>query len=292
MEFRDQDRLFHVDDVIRGVATPPTLLNPSEVISLIGGDASRSSAPDTFRTLSTPGVTITREDTPDPADTDPDARTMVGYPVVYDAWTEIESFWEGTFLERIDPAAANKTIADKGSRIVPFFDHGFDPEIGYKPIGTTLSLTPDEEGLWAEAALLRADIYQPVDAIVELIRTGGLFGQSFRFRVLHDEWMDEPDPSEVNPRGIPERTIREMEMFEYGPVTWPAYSATTVGLRDSGGDLMEPVRTRQEFDLWRQVRGAQWADITDEIVTPARSRLTPAQRWAVRQSLDTERTAV
>jgi hypothetical protein len=47
---------------------------------------------------------------------------------------------------------------------------------------------------------------------------------SFRFRVLDDNWTRSRD-------GVAERTIREVELFEVGPVVFPAYAQTTVGVR-------------------------------------------------------------
>ncbi len=38
-------------------------------------------------------------------------------------------------------------------------------------------------------------------------------------------------PTKQNPRGLPERIIRELKIFEFGPVTFPAYEATTAGIR-------------------------------------------------------------
>ena len=44
---------------------------------------------------------------------------------------------------------------------------------------------------------------------------------SFRFEVMDEEWNDDKT----------ERTIKELKLYEYGPVTFPAYQATTVGIR-------------------------------------------------------------
>jgi phage head maturation protease len=36
-------------------------------------------------------------------------------------------------------------------------------------------------------------------------------------------------PTAISPR--PERTVREVSMAEFGPVTYPAYAGATVGMR-------------------------------------------------------------
>jgi hypothetical protein len=84
--------------------------------------------------------------------------------------------------------------------------------------------------MWGEVPLSRTSYN---DDLLELMRDGALWGQSFRFSVLDERWVDEPDPTDNNPRGIPERTIMELRLYEWGPVTFPAYEATTLGIRST-----------------------------------------------------------
>jgi phage head maturation protease len=37
--------------------------------------------------------------------------------------------------------------------------------------------------------------------------------------------------SSYNPTGLPERTITEAKVMEFGPVTFPAYEGATAGVR-------------------------------------------------------------
>jgi hypothetical protein len=64
------------------------------------------------------------------------------------------------------------------------------------------------------------------------------------FNVLRDEWNEEPGRSEHNPDGIPERTIKEVRLLEFGPVTWPANPAATAGLRSNTDRYAERLRDR------------------------------------------------
>jgi phage head maturation protease len=45
------------------------------------------------------------------------------------------------------------------------------------------------------------------------------------------ESIDErPARSSYNPEALPERTLREVKLFELGSVTFPAYAGATAGL--------------------------------------------------------------
>ena len=58
-----------------------------------------------------------------------------------------------------------------------------------------------------------------------------MYGSSFRFRVVKEDFVKRPARSADNPDAIPERTIREVEVYEFGPVTFPAYIGATAGVR-------------------------------------------------------------
>jgi hypothetical protein len=182
-------------------------------------------------------------------DTSGDGNTLVGYPIVFNRWTEI-SGWEGNFLERIDPAAVKKTLQERSDQVKVLFNHGFDPQIGDKPLGKPALIEGRDYGLWTETPL--ADTSYNKD-LKELLRVGAIDGMSFRFTVMRENWDDEPKPSTDNPKGLPERTIQELRLYEYGPVTFPAYEATTAG-----------IRAREAFQVWRTSH--QPAEPTIEII--------------------------
>lgn len=150
-----------------------------------------------------------------------DGNTMVGYPIVFDTWTEINS-WEGRFRERIHPSALNKTLKERGSQVKVQFDHGMHPTIGSLPLGTPEVMRVDDIGMYAEVSLSHARDVQ--ELIKPRISEGSIDGQSFRFSVKGEKWEKEDTD-------LPERTITELALFEFGPVTWPAYEATQVGIR-------------------------------------------------------------
>jgi hypothetical protein len=63
----------------------------------------------------------------------------------------------------------------------------------------------------------------------------GSYGASFMFQVRKDAWDHEPEPSDHNPEGLPERTITETHTHEAGPVTWPASPTASAGMRCASG---------------------------------------------------------
>lgn len=158
--------------------------------------------------------------------------TLTGYAAVFNEETIIDS-WEGQFVERVAPGAFRKTLADRGDRIKVLFNHGFDPSIGDKPLGKPSVQEEDERGLRVEVPL--DDTSYNRDLVASL-RSGALDGMSFRFSVTREEWDDTDDDD----RALPIRTLKEVRLYEYGPVTFPAYEATTAG-----------VRARDAYQAWR-----------------------------------------
>lgn len=153
--------------------------------------------------------------------------TMFGHFAVFNRWTEIDSWFEGNFLERISPGAFKKTFTENKDRIRALFQHGKDPQIGDKPLGRIQQLREDEEGGYYEVELLDTAYNRELLPGLE----AGLYGASFRFEVMREEFDEKPEPSDDNPRGLPERTLKELRLFEFGPVTFPAYQEATAGVR-------------------------------------------------------------
>jgi len=170
---------------------------------------------------------------PEPADPDTMTGEPGGMPVltgrfsVFNEWTEIDSFHEGRFLERIAPGAFKKTFRELGSRTKVLFQHGMDPQIGDKVLGRAEILREDDDGAYYEVPLL--DTSYNRDLIPGL--RAGLYGASFRFSVVREDYNERADISDHNPHGLPERTIKEARVPEFGPVTFPAYAGATAGLR-------------------------------------------------------------
>lgn len=165
-----------------------------------------------------------------------DGKTLTGYAAVFNQATEIKS-WEGNFSETIARGAFRKTIAERMP--VLQFDHGHDARTGSVPIGKFEELTEDRKGLRVSARLFENPVVEPIRQAIE---GGAISGMSFRFEVTRDEWRDKEGkrikPTELGEllwqpgeRGPLARTIREVKLFEAGPVVFPAYPQTSVGVR-------------------------------------------------------------
>ncbi len=146
--------------------------------------------------------------------------TLIGYAARFNIETVIHG-WEGHFREVIAPGAFKKTLEERGDKVKILFNHGMDPSIGDKPLGRASIIEEDKTGLRVEVPLDDTSYNRDLAAS---IRSGALDGMSFRFSVVRDE-------EETIDDDLPLRTLKEVRLFEVGPVTFPAYEATSVGIR-------------------------------------------------------------
>lgn len=173
----------------------------------------------------------------EPAGGEPgDGRTLEGYAAVFDQPTTIESY-AGEFEEVVKRGAFRKTLRERTP--VMQFDHGNDKRVGSVPIASIEDLHEDAEGLFVRARMFDNDVVEPIRQAVE---GRAIRGMSFKFRILQDRWVDRDgkrikddelagllaDPGE---RGPIRREITEVQLFELGPVVFPAYDQTSVGVR-------------------------------------------------------------
>lgn len=167
-----------------------------------------------------------------------------------DEWTEVNSSWEGHFMERFAPGAWTKTIRERAGKIKALFEHGRDPQIGNKPIGSFHRLEEDEDGGYAEVKLL--DTSYNRDLLPGLKE--GLYGASHRFGVMRATEDTSPERSDHNPGGLKEVTITEARLHELGPVTFPQYDGASSGMRSMTDEfltscfLSNPDHLREMFD--------------------------------------------
>lgn len=169
-----------------------------------------------------------------------DGRTLEGYGAVFDSPARIQD-WFGSWDESIARGAFKKTLRDKTP--VLQFDHGRDARTGSVPIGSISTLVEDEKGLFVQARLFDNPVVEPIR---QAIAGEAITGMSFRFNVTREEWRD-ADGKKLKPEEIDDllwvgtegiqRTIQEVELHELGPVVFPAYDTTSVGVRSMFSQL-------------------------------------------------------
>ena len=177
------------------------------------------------------------------ADDESDGNTLYGHFAVFNRWTEINSWYEGRFLERVSPKAFKRTFKDRASAIRVLYDHGHDPSIGNKPIGTPNVLRTDETGAYYEVSLFDAQYAQELKPAIR----AGQMGASFRFSIVKESVVKPKAPAEHNPEMLPERTIEDVDLFEFGPVTFGAYAEATAGMRSTTDEFLERLLADPKF---------------------------------------------
>lgn len=169
------------------------------------------------------------------AATSTEGNTLYGHFAVFDTFTEIDSVYEGRFLERIAPGAFSDTFTQRGDKIRVLYDHGKDPSIGNKPLGVPVAFGEDDRGAFYEVELFDTDYVNELRPALE----AGQLGASFRFSINDEHWTNPTSPTDHNPEMLPERTIRSAQLWEFGPVTFPAYDAASAGLRSRTDEFVE-----------------------------------------------------
>jgi HK97 family phage prohead protease len=216
----------------------------------------------------------------------------------FNTWYEIDSFWEGRFLERTVPGAFKRTInqhndPNSAHNMKTLFNHGMDLHIGDKLLGDIADLREEADSPVSTVNLW--DTSYNRDLLPGLKR--GSYGSSFMFRVTKESWDNDPGQSDHNPEGLPERTIKETSTMEAGPVTWPASPTASAGMRCASAtdayyehlarrDPQRVERMRDRITALRSNRLAPGARPADALAThepddsaPSRSiGLTPAAR--------------
>lgn len=154
------------------------------------------------------------------ADAPGDGLTLEGYAAVFNSATRISDHL-GDYDEMIVPGAFKQTLRAKTP--VLMFEHGQHPLYGSLPIGAISELEEDPTGLFLRARLFDTWLNDP---LASAIRDKALNGMSFRFSVPpgKDSWEKQRNGGQL-------RTIREVKLYELGPVVFPAYADTTLALR-------------------------------------------------------------
>ncbi len=179
------------------------------------------------------------------ADDEGGKPTVEGWLIRYGEWAEIASVYEGHFMERFAPNSMKKTLTERTPKVL--FQHGRD-SIGKQPIGKPVEFDHSDEGV-----RFKVELYDGVpDLIVSGLRDGA-YGVSFQFSVLREDVVNAPERADHNPDGVKERTVREAQVAEFGPVTFPAYEGSTAVMRSATDDHFVHLLATQPDTLRRLI---------------------------------------
>ena len=165
------------------------------------------------------------------------AKVISGYAAVFynaaDPGTQYPIF-EG-MVERISRGAFDNAIKENDDARGAF-NHSVDLLLGRRSSGT-VTLSVDQTGLLYEITL--PDTVAGRD-VATLIERGDVTGSSFAFSIYGGKrgrvvWEHQD--------GVDIRNILDLELYDVGPVTFPAYEATTAAVRSR----QELLRERDEF---------------------------------------------
>lgn len=158
---------------------------------------------------------------------DDDGPVLEGYAALFDEWAQIGGDAWG-FMESIAPGAFRESL--KKDDIRSFFNHDSNILLG-RTGNKSAEFEEDKRGL---RAVIRPPKTRAADDVVLLVREGFVTGMSFMFRVRKDQWEEPAKKGE-----LPKRTLLDVQLFEAGPVTFPAYEATSISARNRATALRE-----------------------------------------------------
>jgi len=163
--------------------------------------------------------------------------TLVGYAAVFNQRTKI-----GWFEEEILPGAFRESL-ERGADVVALIEHDMS-----KPIARTrdggktgsLKLREDEVGLAVEIEVV--DTTEGRD-LMKKIRAGIIDAMSFGFTLGKegDSWYEDRDGNLV-------RELRNLNVFDVSPVTFPAYPQTEVSEKKGDSTPLEVRSLKEVYD--------------------------------------------
>jgi HK97 family phage prohead protease len=197
-------------------------LNDNEIKTILFEPASEGDSAKfiNFEVRGLPGLEIIRRDG--------EAVPLVirGYAAVFDKLSEPLGPPSCAFREKIARGAFSKVLA-AAPDVRALVNHDVSQLLGRTKSGT-LKVAEDNNGLAVE---INPPDTQVGRDVVESIKRRDLDGMSFMFRVAGERWEHAEGQADL-------RTITEVsELFDVGPVTFPAYPDTSVAVRSR--------------DLWR-----------------------------------------
>lgn len=152
-----------------------------------------------------------------------DSKVVRGYAAVFydpsNRGTEYR-LWSNCF-ERIRPGAFDRALAEKQD-VRGLFNHDADWVLGRVSSGT-LRLSSDATGLRYE--LDESDSSPMWSSVASMIDRGDVDGSSFSFIPTSVTW----EQATIEGTTIDIRWVNDVDLFDVGPVTFPAYESASSG---------------------------------------------------------------
>ena len=164
----------------------------------------------------------------------------------------------GRAVERIMPGAFDRALR-QNQDVAGLFNHDPNMVLGRTSSGT-MTLTKDEIGLRYEIELGDTSVSRDVQ---EYIRRGDVTGSSFSFTIPPggDRWTRTQDE---DGKYFEVREVHDVELYDVGPVTFPAYQGTSAAVR-SAEDAAEAKASREAARAAERRREANWIEAQAEI---------------------------
>lgn len=179
-----------------------------------------------------------------------DGKRIRGIAIAFDSLSENL----GGFRETIKPEAVDRTLRE-GLDVRALADHDSGKVLGRTRSGT-LQLRKEKRGL---SVIIEPDpeISYAKD-LMRAVARGDISGMSFGFRVLEDDWREDPET------GMPIRDVLDMRISEVSVVAFPAYQATDVQVSQRSLDSLREWQskhgpTQRSVDWLKKVHRARLA---------------------------------
>ena len=181
------------------------------------------------------------------------SRLLVGHAAVFNS----ESVDFGGWKETIRKGAFKRAIKEKQD-VRALLNHDSNFVLGRTKSGT-LRLWEDDVGLAAEIVVADTQVGRD---LIKSINRGDIDQMSFAFRVKDENWKEKKTAS-----GDYEylRELRDVDLFDVSPVTFPAYQQTDVTLsKDSRVQLRRLRLERMAREFYREERDREFDDLVLE----------------------------
>ena len=171
---------------------------------------------------------------------DDDTPRIEGYFSVYNSIYQITS----DMSESIEAGAFSDSL---GGDVRALINHDTTLVLG-RTAAHTLELRDDSHGLWGSITVNRND--SDAMNLYERVKRGDVSGCSIGFAIIREE-TDIRDDDSVH------FTIKQAELFEVSPCTFPAYKETTISARAAQRDEIRKRRS-DEWSEKQKARIKKW----------------------------------